>query len=226
MNGMTQGNHFARRRSTSLATCAPGFGCDAPQRSPLWHVAVHEAGHAVLALHEGLLISDITVRSAPRKVGHVGYQSAPYAGDDALLRISLAGVVADRLRVSRWQPRSLDSAYCDISLVAEFLRPLSAKSQDFLITWNIDATHAILCRSWALVDAIATALVARGSLAASDVQRIIDAPRADRAPPGRLGRRQWQPLVHRIRFHIGRPGGILAGAPAHVLAHYTTPHRP
>ncbi|HEX4612196.1 MAG TPA: M50 family metallopeptidase [Urbifossiella sp.] len=177
-------------------------------RTQRWmRTAVHEAGHAVLAIIEGRPFDDIVLEQDDSSNGmmrNVSYRP----GDDEIVRITVAGVMAARLARRRWDRRLFTTAHDDLGVVAEFAK--TAANAVGLLTWNINATAQYLESNWGSVEAIAAALIRRCELTHTDCTRLYAEGRASargRKPFGKMGASGWKPLFDRIEDRMRYPNG-------------------
>lgn len=176
--------------------------------------AVHEAGHAVVALLEGQQFDDIVIGTTDG-VGAVVQNISYRDGDDEVIRIALAGIMAARLIRRSWRSPFLDTAFDDIGIVADFVR--DAKTVDFLIEYNINRTEQLLLENWAAVTQIAKCFKQRQIVSYSDALAVVKNPtKKTETPIGRLGNDRWKPLEDQIRWRMQNPRGL-----ADVLARLT-----
>jgi len=156
--------------------------------------AYHEVGHAVAALHEKMRIRSATVIPSRGFSGQVSHES-PLSGirldigetDRAKIRaqrlivIALAGPAAQK----RFNPGSLRSYHgeSDHEIAVDLATRLnsSEKSTDAYLKWLSIVADDRVSASWRQIEAVAKALLVRGTLSKSEIFAAI---RADR-PHGR-----------------------------------------
>lgn len=170
--------------------------------------ALHEAGHAVLALHEGREFDDVIIEVAGLSSGMLRGLRVDVTDDDHV-RIALAGAIAHRLRVSLWTPRIFDAADDDLGTVATYLRTSAPADIRALLAWNVDETRRLLTKQWGTVERIGSALAVARCLTHSQIREMAAASRHDtKAPPGRAPHETWTRLVDHILWRVEHPGSL------------------
>ena len=177
--------------------------------------AIHEAGHAVVALCEQCTFSRVVLGGDGDVVG-VTYDVVTRPGGEESVRIKLAGVMAERLCRRTWRHDLTRAAEGDLIGVGAFVRENDISD---LVGWNIEATHETLVENWNAVEKIARALEGKKQLEYAEVHEIWSAASSmpAKAPPGQISDNIWAPLRARIDWHIANPGGVQA-AIARALA--------
>ena len=174
-----------------------------------WRTAVHEAGHAVLAIIEGRPFDDIVLEKAENSNGMVR-NLAFRPGDDEIVRILAAGIMASRLARNRWDGLLFRSAHDDLGVVADFVK--DAANPDGLLRWNIDATADYLETNWCSVEAIAVSLIRHRKASHEECVRLYAEGREkakESRPFGKLGDSGWNPLLRHIETRIKYPNGLI-----------------
>lgn len=186
-------------------------------RRQRWCTAVHEAGHAVVALHERREFRDVVIDLAGRATGMVRDLQIDLDDDDHV-RISLAGAIAHRLRVRAWHPRIFEHADDDLGSVATHFRPMESTRTRILLTWNIEHTRDILVERWGAVERVANALTRARILTIDEIRRLMELH--DARPHSEARQRRsasWNRMIEHILWRVENPGS-LAEARAAVLA--------
>jgi len=183
--------------------------------------AIHEAAHAVVALAEARPFHEVVIERT--EVSHGGlWGFTSRWGDDELVRVGIAGFMAHRMCITRWDPRLFEHARDDLGKVADFFRE---RPNPRLLRWNVEATHRCLLRQWNAVKALAYVLLKFRRVTYANAKNLAEAANRfpeKRSPEGRVD--GWDPLVKHIEFRIRWPGGI-EEAIATALAS-TTPKSP
>jgi hypothetical protein len=170
--------------------------------------AIHEAGHAVVALCEGCTFDRVVLAADGDVLGTV-HNVKTMLGHEHGARIKLAGVVAERLCRRAWRGELICAAEGDLIGVGAFFRENDAGD---LIDWNIAATHETLLENWTAVEKIARALSRRKELSYDVVREIWSAAASMplKTPPGRIDDEMWEPLRKRVVWHVANPDGMKA----------------
>lgn len=168
--------------------------------------AVHEAGHAVVALLEHQQFDDIIVGTTDGVAAVV--QNMSYrANDDEVVRIALAGIMAARLTRRSWRSPFLDTAFDDMGMVADFFR--NSENVDLLLDYNITRTETLLLENWAAVTQIAKLFRRQRAVSHRDAITILKNSESEiETPEGQLGNDKWKPLEEYIQWRIQYPNGL------------------
>jgi len=173
-----------------------------------WRTAVHEAAHAVIALHEGRSFRDVVIEVAGRSNGMVRDLLID-PNDDDHVRILLAGSIAHRLRVRQWHGRIFEAADDDLNAVAGHFRVMERARALPLLTWNVDRTRDELVERWGAVERVAEALATERRLTVDQVSRLVDRRRARKlSPPGRVPDGSWGRLIDHVLWRVDNPGSL------------------
>lgn len=173
-----------------------------------WRTAVHEAAHAVIALHEGRRFRDVVIEVAGRSNGMVRDLLID-PNDDDHVRILLAGPIAHRLRVRNWHGRIFEAAADDLNAVAGHFRVMERARALPLLSWNVDRTRDDLVERWGAVERVAEELATKRRLTVDHVSRLVDRRRRARiAPPGRVPEGSWGRLIEHVLWRVDNPGSL------------------
>jgi ATP-dependent Zn protease len=82
-------------------------------------VAHHEAGHAVVAVRNGLRFDTVTIAASHGLDGELRNVRSRRRDQDERVQVLLAGVIAERVLRGRWPPRSMLSAVDDLGKAHE-----------------------------------------------------------------------------------------------------------
>jgi dihydroneopterin aldolase len=149
--------------------------------SELYRVAIHEAGHAVGALRMGISFDRVTIKPDGDTLGlitpdsHAHYNPRVRADGMANAIFSLAGCVAE---VIHGYDDCEDGASGDFTKSEGALRAAFKTEKEISIrryrAWSKTFKMLAEPKTWALVEAIATALVEQETLSFEDVAWIIE----------------------------------------------------
>lgn len=151
-------------------------------RAPLRAVAYHEAGHAVMALVEGIPICSVSVmpRGHPRGVTlQRGFRpdrdASPWAPISAMQHVRFG--FAGRLAEERACPGSTSGHWADTKQAASILARICFSPEELGAYWHLLEIQTkwvlSLPRVWPCVEAVAEALMVRGRLSGADVETIM-----------------------------------------------------
>ena len=85
-----------------------------------YRTAIHEAGHAVLALHLCIPFADVTVLKDDDYNGRISYLEFR-TGEEECVRVLLAGIMAMRLTRQRWNQLLFQVTHNDLRDIANYL---------------------------------------------------------------------------------------------------------
>jgi hypothetical protein len=141
------------------------------RRRAKWQLAIHEAGHAVVAMRLGVQVTSATIEPDGIYAGHVNHEHAP-TRDDML--IVLAGPVAERQRGTgqlAGSPEEEASIWSDLAEYAEETGIELDADQDErqlqlreLYTELNDEVVSMIREDWSAIESVALALIERGTL--------------------------------------------------------------
>jgi hypothetical protein len=178
-----------------------------PKR-PNWRTAIHESGHATLAICEGRDFEDIVLKRDGNRNAQVrNLRFRP--DDDECVRISLAGIMSVRLVRHRWDTGLLNTAWDDLGTVSNFLR--NDRDPDRSLRWNVTETERRLLENWDAVLNIARPLLLTRSISFAEALRLFklsDRSSSAIRPEGKMGSRGWRPLIDHIQWRIRFPNGL------------------
>ena len=177
-----------------------------------WRTALHEAGHAVMAIVERRPFQDIVIGDTPTERGMVrGLLLSPL--DDDQVRIHLGGIMSARLSLPRWHRRLFQGAHDDLGEVARFYRHRSDVAAT--LARNVSATASSLVANWSAVHALALRLERRGRATFDEALQAARTQASGLRPQGTLGARGWRPLVEHVLWRVRYPGGLRDALAAH-----------
>jgi hypothetical protein len=136
-------------------------------------LAIHEAGHSVVALSLGWEVPEATIARATTI-------APPYTSPAHWIQVGLAGAVAVFIDNGRKSVRdALVGASKDLDQVeGEFVVLVPELERPRVRSDGWHAALAILDARWARVGALATALISNSRLTAEQVRAIVDPPLA------------------------------------------------
>lgn len=165
--------------------------------------AIHEAGHALIAVFEGLPFESVCLGRIADRNGSI--ENLRYKNDDDdIVRVLLGGIMAARLMRRSWGFKFLSTACDDMNRIANLWR--EREYPETIIRWSIDRTAGMLFKRWSSVEVVAQSLVRKGVLSFEDVKALVVQPsELPSAPPGRLGKEGWRPLFEQIELRFRYP---------------------
>jgi hypothetical protein len=173
-----------------------------------WRTAIHEAGHAMLAIGEGADFEDIVLEQDGNRNGQIRNLSLP-PDVDSRLRIYLAGIMAVRLLRHRWDTGLFNTAWDDLGSVSNFLR--DDRHPDRTLRWNVTETERRLLENWDAVLNIARALLLTRFISFDEALRLFrlsDKGSSAIQPGGKMGSKGWQKLLDHIEMRMRFPNGL------------------
>lgn len=145
----------------------------------LYRVAVHEAGHAVMARVLGRGIELVTIVPDEEALGRVQHSVARLP-PEALGRqaretwgmIALAGPLAEALH----EGTELDTQDEELALALELTMSLSASADEAVayVVWLLERAKTLLLSLWGLVIYFADELLKHGTVRSHEVHALID----------------------------------------------------
>ncbi len=144
-------------------------------------IAIHEAGHAVVAASLGVPIDYATIvpDEAINTVGHVAF--ARDMSDDDYLAVHSAGLIADAMENGATSRAGFALAKGDIERCAEFASALDRGAAR--LRGAQSRAGEILREKWAAVTALADRLLDQKTIDGAEVARIVGKEVADRPTP-------------------------------------------
>jgi hypothetical protein len=176
------------------------FGFKRRQRG--WRTAIHEAGHAVIAISERCPFEEVVLQHDG--IGNGMLRNLSYrGGDDEVVRILLGGILAARLTRRYWNTLLFITSRDDLCKVAEFYA--DNPNPEPSLRYNLGRVLAFLMDSWTSVERIAEALLTTKQLSAAKIHAMYESGVKDvhrRAPIGKLGKTGYEPLYRHLRIRM------------------------
>jgi len=151
-----------------------------PADPDLYRVAVHEAGHAVMARVLGRGIELVTIVPDDDALGRVQHSLARLPPEELGRHaretwgmIALAGPLAEALH----DDRELDTQDEELALALELTMSMSASADEAVayVVWLVERARTLLVSLWGLVLFFADELLKHGTVRAGEVHALIDA---------------------------------------------------
>ena len=179
-------------------------------------VAYHEAGHAVVAAHYSTLFTYSmvggTISIEPEEIS-AGRVHSRWRNRDAeqQVQISLAGVLAERLKYGRWPPQAFIRAIEDLKTALDLTRASQTPDLGGSLDWSISQASSILVTRCAALDEVAALLLSKTRLTQDEVQQVVTSHGSDEMADRRM-RRQYPSLRAFLMKDCDRWWEIMAGS--------------
>jgi hypothetical protein len=171
------------------------------RKQPQRRTAIHEAGHAVVAIIEEWPFEDVVLEERDdRNAVLRNLECRPH--HDAFLRIYAAGIMAARLARRRWDEVLFRSARDDLEAIAVFMESESVSEGQ--LKYNVTRTEKHLVQEWGVIESIASLLIRnrRVTHEAALHLRAEQRETQDARPFGKMGAAGWQRLYARLDLRI------------------------
>jgi hypothetical protein len=170
--------------------------------------AIHEAGHATIAIYEGLTFEEIIIQRGGDSNATMRNLRVPRVSEIEAVRIDLAGIMAARLARHQWGSFLFNTAHDDLGRVAEFFRRYSDSiAATASLKWNVRRTANTLIEHWVAVELIAAELINRKTIGYGTACELfyMAKEKNEHQPRGTLGKKAWDPLVDLLLLRIKFP---------------------
>jgi ATP-dependent Zn protease len=134
-------------------------------------IAYHEAGHAVVALALGYVVTSVRIDDEDDG-GRVRYRAPDYVSDAHPILLSIAGHAAEQLRYSSNTELS-SAAKADERRWLELVAHLPQTSRDTYVRKLHMQARSLLRLNWAAVEALAAALFEHRSVSHSQIRKVV-----------------------------------------------------
>ena len=167
--------------------------------------AIHEAGHAILALAVCYQFENVVIVENDDDVSAMIRNIEFRRGEDEIIRVLLGGIMAVRFTRKRWSRLLFNTARDDIEKVGQLLS--ENNWSESLLRWNVNSVSGTLSQHWFKVEKIADHFFEFGEVSWSAAKSIWDAPpqQGAQATARDVHPDVWEPLVGRVLFKMKYP---------------------
>jgi len=139
-----------------------------PKPTPSFATAIHESGHALMAIAFRWPVERVSIRTTAKHAGICEFKMRPGAPATEIVSVYLAGLIAERFVVP---DASVETADTDMRQVLPHLPALNVGLEDL-----VRKIRYQLASRWPEVDRLAEALDRCGELDGGEVLRAIRTP--------------------------------------------------